>query len=158
MPQELRKSVGRKVGTAFTKSSEMARFRHFPLDDGDPYGNPNDDWLDLDRDAFATSGFKLNRGQIVGRARITQRGNPYLIDQTNREGLKENPEKQAFVKVLSAVVEIYRQYLNEIDRDVDRARRVRVPAGSRPDEGRASAWRLRVLAPVVAADGARVRA
>ncbi|WP_185965172.1 sensor histidine kinase [Glacieibacterium frigidum] len=89
-----------------------------------PYGGPNDDWLDLDRDAFSTSGFKLNRGQIVGRARITQRGNPYLIDQTNREGLKENPEKQAFVKVLSAVMEIYRQYLNEIDRDVDRARRV----------------------------------
>ena len=89
-----------------------------------PYGSPNDDWLDLDRDAFSTSGFKLNRGQIIGRARITQRGNPYLIDQTNREGLKENPEKQAFVKVLSAIVEIYRQYLNEIDRDVDRARRV----------------------------------
>jgi signal transduction histidine kinase len=89
-----------------------------------PYGGSNDDWLDLDRDAFSTSGFKLNRGQIVGRARITQRGNPYLIDQTNREGLKENPEKQAFVKVLSAVMEIYRQFLNEIDRDVDRARRV----------------------------------
>ena len=89
-----------------------------------PYGGPNDDWLDLDRDAFSTSGFKLNRGQIVGRARITQRGNPYLIDQTNREGLKENPEKQAFVKVLSAIMEIYRQYLNEIDRDIDRARRV----------------------------------
>ena len=89
-----------------------------------PYGNANDDWLDLDRDAFSTSGFKLNRGQIVGRAQITQRGNPYLIDQTNREGLKENPEKQAFVRVLTAIVEIYRQYLNEIDRDVDRARRV----------------------------------
>jgi signal transduction histidine kinase len=89
-----------------------------------PYGNSSDDWLDLDRDAFSTSGFKLNRGQIVGRARITQRGNPYLIDQTNREGLKENPEKQAFVRVLSAIMEIYRQYLNEIDRDVDRARRV----------------------------------
>lgn len=89
-----------------------------------PYGNADDDWLDLDRDAFSTSGFKLNRGQIVGRARITQRGNPYLIDQTNREGLKENPEKQAFVRVLAAIVEIYRQYLNEIDRDLDRARRV----------------------------------
>lgn len=89
-----------------------------------PYGGPNDDWLDLDRDAFSTSGFKLNRGQIIGRARITQRGNPYLIDQTNREGLKENPEKRAFVKLLSAIVELYRQYLNEIDRDVDRARRV----------------------------------
>lgn len=89
-----------------------------------PYANPSDDWLDLDREAFSTSGFKLNRGQIVGRATITQRGNPYLIDQTNREGLKENPEKQAFVKLLGAIVEIYRQYLNEIDRDIDRGRRV----------------------------------
>jgi len=89
-----------------------------------PYGGPNDDWLDLDRDAFSTSGFKLNRGQIIGRTRITQRGNSYLIDQTNREGLKENPEKAAFVKVLGSIVELYRQYLNEIDRDVDRARRV----------------------------------
>ena len=49
-----------------------------------PYGDPSDDWLDLDRDAFSTSGFKLNRGQIVGRANITQEGNPYLTDQTNR--------------------------------------------------------------------------
>ena len=89
-----------------------------------PYGGANDDWLDLDRDAFSTSGFKLNRGQIIGRATISQRGNPYLVDQTNREGLKENPEKGAFVKILAAIVEIYRQYLNEIDRDVDRARRV----------------------------------
>jgi len=89
-----------------------------------PYGGPNDDWLDLDRDAFSTSGFKVNRGQIIGRASITQRGNPYLIDQTNREGLKENPEKRAFVAVLAAIVELYRQYLNEIDRDIDRARRV----------------------------------
>jgi signal transduction histidine kinase len=89
-----------------------------------PYGGPNDDWLDLDRDAFSTSGFKLNRGQIIGRARISQRSNPYLIDQTNREGLKENPEKRAFVKLLSSIVELYRQYLNEIDRDIDRARRV----------------------------------
>ncbi|OOC60092.1 hypothetical protein AS855_16145 [Brucella intermedia M86] len=89
-----------------------------------PYGGPNDDWLDLDRDAFSTSGFKLNRGQIIGRARISQRGNPYLVDQTNREGLKENPEKQAFVRVLAAIVELYRQYLNEIDRDIDRAKRV----------------------------------
>lgn len=89
-----------------------------------PYGGPNDDWLDLDRDAFSTSGFKLNRGQIIGRVRITQRGNPYLIDQTNREGLKENSEKRAFVKVLASIVELYRQYLNEIDRDIDRAKRV----------------------------------
>ncbi|MEP9369993.1 HAMP domain-containing sensor histidine kinase [Xanthobacter sp. VNH20] len=89
-----------------------------------PYGGPNDDWLDLDRDAFSTSGFKLNRGQIIGRARISQRSNPYLTDQTNREGLKVNPEQQAFVKVLSSTMEIFRQYLVETDKDLRRARRV----------------------------------
>ena len=89
-----------------------------------PYGGPNDDWLDLDRDAFSTSGFKLNRGQIIGRARIGQAENRFLIDQTNREGLKDNPEKRAFVKVISSVVELYRQYIVEIDKDVQRSRRV----------------------------------
>lgn len=89
-----------------------------------PYGGPNDDWLDLDRDAFSTSGFKLNRGQIVGRARISQSENRYLIDQTNREGLKDNPEKRAFVKVLASAVELYRQFIVQVDRDVQRAQRV----------------------------------
>jgi signal transduction histidine kinase len=89
-----------------------------------PYGGPYDDWLDLDRDAFSTSGFKLNRGQIIGRASITQDENPYLVDQTNREGLKDSPETQAFVGVLAAAVEQYRLYIVEIDRDERRARRV----------------------------------
>ncbi|KQO70631.1 sensor histidine kinase [Methylobacterium sp. Leaf88] len=112
-----------------------------------PYGSASDDWLDLDRDAFSTSGFKLNRGQIIGRARISQRRNPYLIDQTNREGLKENPEKRAFVKLLSSIIEIYRQYLNEIDRDVDRARRV--TAAEALDRFRAEDERLGSLLPVL---------
>jgi C4-dicarboxylate-specific signal transduction histidine kinase len=89
-----------------------------------PCGGPNDDWLDLDRDAFSTSGFKLNRGQIIGRARISQNDNRFLIDQTNREGLKDNPEKRAFVKVLSAIVELYRHFLIDVDRDVQRAHQV----------------------------------
>jgi signal transduction histidine kinase len=93
-----------------------------------PYGGPNDDWLDLDRDAFSTSGFKLNRGQIIGRARITQKANPYLVDQTNREGLKDSPEKGAFVALLSAAVEQYRLYIVEIDEDERRARRLTAAA------------------------------
>ena len=36
-----------------------------------PYGGPDDDWLDLDRKAFATSGFKVNRAQIVGKVDIS---------------------------------------------------------------------------------------
>ena len=89
-----------------------------------PYGGPNDDWLDLDRDAFSTSGFKLNRGQIIGRANITQDGNPYLTDQTNREGLTDGPEKQAFVNLLSAVMEHFRQFLVAVDAELRRSQRV----------------------------------
>jgi len=88
-----------------------------------PYGSADDDWLDLDRDAFSTSGFKLNRGQIIGRASISSRANPFLIDQTNREGLKDNSEKRAFRDLLAGMMEMYRLYLVEIDRDIAGARR-----------------------------------
>lgn len=88
-----------------------------------PYGSADDDWLDLDRDAFSTSGFKLNRGQIIGGANITSRGNPFLIDQTNREGLKDNSEQRAFRDILAGMTEMYRLYLVEIDRDIADARR-----------------------------------
>lgn len=89
-----------------------------------PYGGPSDDWLDLDHDAFSTSGFKLNRGQIVGRANITQDNNPYLTDQTNREGLTDGPEKRAFVNLLSAAMEYFRKYLVGIDDEVRRSQRM----------------------------------
>lgn len=89
-----------------------------------PYGGPKDDWLDLDRDAFSTSGFKLNRGQIVGRARITKSANKYLVDQSNREGLKDSPEKEAFVALLAATMEHFRGFVVQIDDDIARASRL----------------------------------
>ena len=89
-----------------------------------PYGGPKDDWLDLDRNAFSTSGFKLNRGQVVGRASITQDGNPYLTDQTNREGLTDSPEKDGFVALLAATMEFFRGFLVDVDSDIDRSQRI----------------------------------
>lgn len=89
-----------------------------------PYGSLGDDWLDLDRDAFSTSGFKLNRGQVIASARITDRDNPHLVDQTNREGLRDSPQKRAFVAMLASTVETFRLYLVGIDSDLRRARRV----------------------------------
>lgn len=68
-----------------------------------PYGAPEDDWLDLDRNALAASGYKLNRTQIVGRLKISSRWNPQLQDQTNREGFRECPEKLALVRMLRHV-------------------------------------------------------
>jgi len=70
-----------------------------------PYGGPNDDWLDLDRKAFARGGYKLNRTQIVGRVNITQRDNPRLMDQANREGLIDNEEKRALQALLAHLIQ-----------------------------------------------------
>ena len=89
-----------------------------------PYGGPNDDWLDLDRQAFSTSGFKLNRGQIVGRANISKTANPFLTDQTNREGLTDGPEKAAFVSLLAATMEFFRGFIVGVDEDIRQAERV----------------------------------
>lgn len=65
-----------------------------------PYGSATDDWLDLDRSALSGSAYKLNRAQIIGYLRISQRGNPSLLDQTNREGFRDCPEKEALRRLL----------------------------------------------------------
>lgn len=65
-----------------------------------PYGNPGDDWLDLNTQAFKSSGYLLNTDQIIGRVRISHADNPRLLDQTNREGLRDNFEKTAMVRIL----------------------------------------------------------
>ena len=68
-----------------------------------PYGSPSDDWLDLDRSALSGSAYKLNRAQIIGCLRISHEGNPSLLDQTNREGFRDCPEKEALRRLLRHV-------------------------------------------------------
>lgn len=114
-----------------------------------PYGGKNDDWLDLDRDAFSTSGFKLNRGQIVGRARIKKSENKYLVDQSNREGLKDSPEKEAFVALLAATMEFFRGFVVQVDEDVNRA--ARVEAGDVLERFREEDARLEEIMPALLA-------
>ncbi|MCY4000893.1 MAG: sensor histidine kinase [Bacteroidetes bacterium] len=80
-----------------------------------PYGEDNDDWLSLDRRALASSGYLLNKTQFIGRIEISRRGNPYLVDQTNRQGLRVCPEQQAFLDLLhNAIQERLRLFLMEI--------------------------------------------
>jgi len=69
-----------------------------------PYGGPDDDWLNLDVKALASGGYKLNRRQVVGKVDISSHGNPNLLDQTNREGLRDNAEKQALVSLLQYII------------------------------------------------------
>ena len=81
-----------------------------------PYGGHDDDWLDLDRKAFATSGFKVNRAQIVGKVDISTLKNPRLTDQTNREGLRDCPETEAIKKLLQHVLrQQFKPFLDLVD-------------------------------------------
>lgn len=89
-----------------------------------PYGGPDDDWLDLDRGALASQGYKVNRAQLIGKVDISAEENPSLLDQTNREGLRDCPEKRALVALLKHILEVeFRGYLREVDDELrDRER------------------------------------
>jgi signal transduction histidine kinase len=66
-----------------------------------PYAAEGDDWLNLDGQALRGRGFRVNRIQVVGCARISRLTNPNLIDQTNREGFRDNPAFQTFRTIIS---------------------------------------------------------
>lgn len=82
-----------------------------------PYGDPDDDWLELDKNAFGQAGFKLNRQQVIGRV-VVQAGHTALSEQTNREGLVESPEAAALKAVLMWVLHTeMRSLINEADKN-----------------------------------------
>jgi len=87
-----------------------------------PYGDDDDDWLGLDRKALGRSGYALNKTQFIGKVCISRTTNPMLVDQTNREGLRETQEQKAFLEVMSLVIQdellsfmkrIEKQYKNQ---------------------------------------------
>ncbi|ESY94894.1 sensor histidine kinase [Mesorhizobium sp. LNHC229A00] len=87
------------------------RFRVFP------YGDDEDDWLGLDRRALRRSGYTLNKTQFVGRVAISRTSNPDLVDQTNREGLRETPEQYVLLNVMQYVVQtLLGGFLKDVER------------------------------------------
>lgn len=81
-----------------------------------PYGEPEDDWLGLDQKALGSGGYKLNRQQIIGKVDIQSDLNPALTDQTNREGLRDCPEKEVLTKLLRHIISTeWRGFLNKIE-------------------------------------------
>jgi signal transduction histidine kinase len=82
-----------------------------------PYGGPDDDWLELDKSAFSSRGFKVNRQQIVGRVQTSSQ-NQFLIEQTNREGLTDTIQKLVFQHLLKYIVlSEFKVFLDAIDRE-----------------------------------------
>ena len=83
-----------------------------------PYGNAADDWLNLDRRALGSSGYAINKAQIIGRLSISSADNPALTDQTNREGITDCVEKTALVNLLNHIIQSeFRTFLNEVDQE-----------------------------------------
>ena len=81
-----------------------------------PFGDPDDDWLSLDKRAFASSGFKLNRQQVFGRIRI-QTPHRYLSEQTNREGLVQSEVSDALTRLVMWIVQVeFRNFINQVDK------------------------------------------
>ncbi|WP_020158716.1 sensor histidine kinase [Methylobacter marinus] len=87
------------------------RFRVFP------YGEDEDDWLELDRKALRRSGYTLNKTQFIGRVNISRTRNPMLVDQTNREGLRETSEQYVLLQVLRyAVQDRLGAFMHDVER------------------------------------------
>ncbi|AMO71052.1 sensor histidine kinase [Sphingorhabdus sp. M41] len=82
-----------------------------------PYGEEDDDWLDLDKTALKSKGYALNRIQLIGQVEIGRLSNPRLIDQTNREGLRQTPEEAILKETVQFSVERLRDEMNRITRE-----------------------------------------
>jgi signal transduction histidine kinase len=81
-----------------------------------PYGDPDDDWLELDRNAFGSSGFKLNRQQVIGQVKVTA-GHTALSEQTNREGLIQSEPADALKTILGWLLHVeMRGLINDADK------------------------------------------
>lgn len=81
-----------------------------------PYGSGDDDWLNLDAKALASSGYKVNRRQLVGRVSLSSRRNPHLTDQTNREGLQDSSELRSLIALLRYIlIKEFKAFLQRID-------------------------------------------
>ena len=80
-----------------------------------PFGEPTDDWIALDKRAFGSSGFKLNRQQVFGRVRI-ETPHLYLSEQTNREGLVQSEVSDALKHLVTWIINVeFRAFINKVD-------------------------------------------
>lgn len=76
-----------------------------------PYGEPDNDWLRLDRRRVNNPTLRFSNNQLLGWIQLSASGNPHLNDQTNREGLVDNAayrHLQAIVIELLSMLEMKR--------------------------------------------------
>ena len=90
-----------------------------------PYGEPDNDWLRLDRRRVNNPPLRLSNNQILGVIQLTADGNPELQDQTNREGLVTNDAYEHLAVVVTDILAYLesRRFTARREMDVDGQRR-----------------------------------
>lgn len=98
-----------------TEKEQIKNHRIYLYRDGirvAPYGNPDNDWLQIDRQrGVGRAGDYLSNDQVVGFVDISKHGNPRLKDKTNREGLiEEGKATQDFIGLIHSFLLFVRQH------------------------------------------------
>lgn len=68
-----------------------------------PYGDPGDDWLELNKEKYRKGKASIIGEQTTGYISLNSNKSPYLIDQTNREGLVKNKSYDNFYLIVKSV-------------------------------------------------------
>lgn len=103
-----------------------------------PYGEPDNDWLRLDRRRVNNPTMRLSNNQILGTIQLSADDNPHLRDQTNREGLVSN---EAYAHLQEVALELLgyletRRFAARRAMDMDWQRRTsNLPSLESEDEG-----------------------
>lgn len=90
-----------------------------------PYGEPDNDWLRLDRRRVNNPTLRFSNNQLLGWIQLSAAENPQLKDQTNREGLVDN---EAYRHLQNVVIEL----LSMLEARRAQARRRGAPGQKRP--------------------------
>jgi C4-dicarboxylate-specific signal transduction histidine kinase len=72
-----------------------------------PYGEPGNDWLDLDKERINNPSERIGNQQIIGFVEVFQEKTPGLRDKTNREGLIDNAAFRDLRALVRATVNIF---------------------------------------------------
>lgn len=88
-----------------------------------PYGAPNDDWLQIDRNRASTRASDMfSNDQIIGQIRISKKHNRNLKDKTSREGIiEDNIAFEQLINIVRTLLslirsQLYQQYRTKIDK------------------------------------------
>jgi len=90
------------------------------------YGEPEDDWLELDRARYMRTSEAISRKNVVGAVEITQTENPHLKDKSNREGFMENEAYLDFKLLMDSFLTLVHRefsYDRKLIRDAEKAKK-----------------------------------